>query len=234
MKFNSLPRLSCALALLASASSSYGALGFQTIDMALLGQGNAAFNTPSVPFGSPTILGGVPFIVTDGANQVWAANTAAGQNAYPVSVTFQMPVNNIYGFYTLANLFWGDIGQQTTEYRFHFTDGTDVSVKLTNGVDLRDFNDATWANTINGTTTVNVADEPYRLDRQWIDLDALGAGGKDLETFSVFDTGSYGHSRVYVVAATAQVGEIGQQVPEATSAMLTAFAGLALAIRRRR
>ncbi len=231
-------RLVCALTILAS-TSSYAALSFQTIDMAALGKGNDSFITPTVPIGSPTILGGVPFIVTSAPNQVWSANNAAGGGHGIVSVNFPMAVNNIQGFYTLANLFWGNVGLKTTQYRFDFDDSTSVSVLLENGVDLRDFNNATWANTINGTTTVNVAQDPYRMDRQWIDLAGLGYGGKNLVNFNVTDSGAPGVSRVYVVAATAQVGQIGQisTVPEVTSSIVTAFtafAGLTLRNRRRR
>jgi hypothetical protein len=233
MKITSPLRLVCALSLLVSASSSHAALAFQTIDMAAIGKGNAVFNTASITYGSPTVLGGVPFIVTDQPNQVWSSHVASGGGYDAVSETFPMTVGNIYGFYTLANTFWGINGTSTTQYRFDFTDDTFVTVDLIDGVDLRDFNNATWSNTINGTTTVNVANEPSRLDRQWIDLAALGYGGKDLESFTVTDTGGYEISRIFLVAATAQVGQIGQ-VPEVASGMLTAIAGLGLVIRRRR
>ncbi len=194
---------------------------FQTIDMLAIGVGNASMTgvgnlTPGAfPFGSPTSLGNVPFIVTQLNNQVWAADIASpGTNAV-VTQNFTMPVNDIYGFYTVANTYWGQTGLSVIDYTFNFTDATSYTYTLTNGVDIRDFNSATmtFANTVNGTTAVNVYDDPVTstvLDRQFIDLDAAGHGGKDLASFTVTDRGGSSTSRIFLVAATAQTGEAGQ------------------------
>jgi|GEM_PF-980876 len=194
---------------------------FQTIDMLAIGVGNASMAgvgnlTPGAfPFGIPTSLGNVPFIVTQLNNQVWAADTASPGNNAVVVQNFTMPVNDIYGFYTVANTYWGLPGLSVIDYTFNFTDATSYTYTLTNGVDIRDFNSATlmFANTVNGTTAVNVYDDPVTstvLDRQFIDLDAAGHGGKDLASFTVTDRGGSGTSRIFLVAATAQTGEAGQ------------------------
>lgn len=205
--------------------------------MVSLGLGNASaanlgnYTPAAFPFGNPVTLGGVPFILTDAANQFWSAFYAPNGGAYysasledrTATVTFPMAVNDIYGFYTLANLWWGTAGLQTTKYIFTFDDDTFYEHVLTNGVEIRDFNvpNNEWAITINGTTTRNMYADPvttFHLDRQWIDLDAAGHGGKNLVSFTVEDTGGSGMfgatpaSRVFLAAATAQIGQAGQQV----------------------
>ncbi|NDE94635.1 MAG: hypothetical protein EB036_14860, partial [Betaproteobacteria bacterium] len=200
-------------------------LRFRTIDMLALGKGNFSIPESNLAGGSVTpagfrygsatnaaYYGGVPFFITDQANQVWhAAKAPGGGGTGPVSVTFPIAVNNVYGFYTLAGLWWGAAGSYVT-YTFNFSDGSFYSKTLTNNVDLRDYNiPSSWANSINGTTTQNVfASGTYYLDRQWIDFAAAGHGGKNLVSFVVTDNGAFGSSRIFLAAATAQVGAPGQ------------------------
>jgi hypothetical protein len=134
-----------------------------------------------------------------------------------VSETFPIAVNNVYGFYTLAGLWWGVAGSYVT-YTFNFSDGSSYSKELTNNVDLRDYNiPSSFANSINGTTTQNVfVSGNYHLDRQWIDFAAAGHGGKNLVSFTVTDSGAKDRSRIFLAAATAQVGAPGQIPPGAT------------------
>jgi alpha-tubulin suppressor-like RCC1 family protein len=206
-------------------------LRFQTIDMLALGKGNFSIPESNQAGGSVTpagfrystatngaYYGGVPFFITDKANQVWhAARAPGGDGTGSVSVTFPIAVNNVYGFYTLAGLWWGAAGSYVT-YTFNFSDGSSYSKALTNNVDLRDYNiPSVWANTINGTTSQNVfAAGSYHLDRQWIDFAAAGHGGKNLTSFVVTDSGAFGSSRIFLAAATAQVGAAGQIPPGAT------------------
>jgi hypothetical protein len=220
-------------------------LSFQTIDMLAIGKGNASITDTgtipqSYPYGSPATLGEVPFLLTNQANQVWAASNATGGTGQGlVSETFTMNVPNIYGFYTLANTYWGDNNVTHVTYRFSFSDNSVYDKTLTNGVDIRDFAALApdWAATINNTTTQNVfasnnPNAPYYLDRQWIDLHAAGHGGKNLTSFTIFDNGGsfdssvtpYTGSRIFLTAATAQVGIAGQQgvttaVPEPGQAL---------------
>lgn len=206
-------------------------LAFETINMLDLGLGNSSIpasgglTADAFPYGNPSVLGGVPFILTDSNNQVWSAAMAAPLYSGPVVQTFPMAVNDIYGFYTLANLWWGIPGAYVT-YTFDFDDASSYEVTLTNGVDLRDFNvyvGNPYAITINDTTTRNVYADPfttYHLDRQWIDLEAAGHGGKNLVSFTITDNGGWGWgpdsgSRIFLAAATAQTGMGGEQgIPE--------------------
>jgi hypothetical protein len=201
-------------------------LRFQNIDMLALGKGNFSIAESNggggapvgFRYGTPAYYGGVPFFITDQSNQVWHAARAPGGNGTGVvSETFPIAVNNVYGFYTLAGLWWGVAGSYVT-YTFNFSDGSSYSKELTNNVDLRDFNiPSSFANSINGTTTQNVfVSGNYHLDRQWIDFSAAGHGGKNLVSFTVTDRGASGSSRIFLAAATAQVGAPGQIPPGAT------------------
>ena len=223
---------------------------YQTIDMLALGKGNASIantgiSTASFPFGSPSTLGGVPFVLTNLPNQVWAAlNATGGTGQGLVSETFPMVVNDIYGFYTLANNYWGYSNETHVTYRFNFSDNTSYEKTLTNGIDLRDFNGSTttFATTINNTTTQNVysATDPNNLpfgltylDRQWIDLAAAGHGGKNLVSFTVIDDGGAGINRIFLSGATAQIGIAGQQIPEPGVSTLLLLTGLGACLYRR-
>jgi hypothetical protein len=225
---------------------------FVPVDMVALGVGNASIvgvgqvTAATFPFGNPTTEGGgVPFILTTAESQMWASRNAPGGTTQDdVSQVFSVPVNDIYGAYTLANTYWGVDGTYVS-YRFDFSDGTHYTHQLTNGVDLRDFNKFTneFANTVNGTTTKTFYDDPFtqaRIDRQWIDLDAAGYGGKNLTSLTITDTGGENVSRIFVAAMTFQSGEAGEveivPVPEPSTYGL-ALGALALAgaaLRRRR
>jgi len=231
--------------------ASAGILAFEIIDIKSLGMGNGSFSgigpvTPgAVPYGSPTFLNGVPFIITQDNGQVWhAAWAAGGDGSGDVTVTFPIVANDIYGFYTVANTYWGVAGT-FTKYRFNFAGDGDANTPdfyetlLTNGTHLRDFNRFTtiFQNTINGTTTVQVFQDPVeqtQLDRQWIDLQAAGFGGRNLTSFTITDTGGWGESRVFLVAATAQTGAAGMvPEPSALSLIAVGLGGLAMLRRRR-
>lgn len=225
---------------------------FQAVDMVALGVGNASLSgvggvtNSAFPYGNPTYAGGgVPFIISSANNQMWSSAYAPGGNGQgDVTQTFSVSANNVYGVYTLANTWWGVSGTFVT-YTFNFSDGTNYSLQLTNGVNLRDFNKFTnfYQNTVNGTTSKTFYDDPYtqsRIDRQWVDLDAAGFGGKNMTSFVVKDTGGWGQSRIFIAAMTFQTGQAGEvaltAVPEPSACGL-ALGGLALAgaaIRRRR
>jgi hypothetical protein len=176
---------------------------------------------------------------------MWAANNASGGTGQgDITQVFNVTANDVYGVYTLANTYWGVAGTFTT-YTFNFSDSTSYSYQLTNGVHLRDFNKFTnvFQNTVNGTTSQTFYDDPYtqsRIDRQWIDLDAAGHGGKSLTSLTVTDTGGQGESRVFIAAMTFQTGEAGMvaitPIPEPSTygLILSGFALAGAAIRRRK
>lgn len=216
---------------------------FQTIDFAAIGLGNSSLSenggVTAFPYGSPSYFEGVPFIINNVSNQTWAAARAPGGMGYgQVSQTFPMAVNNIYAFYTLANTWWGFAGDYT-QYTFTFSDSSTYSKTLTNGVDIRDFNISDgnpFATTINGTTTRNVYADPStttHVDRQYI-VFPVEHQGKNLVSFTVTDNGGNGISRIFLSAATAQVGGAGQVVPEPSTYVLGGLATLTIAAFGRR
>lgn len=238
-----------ALSVLGGLNAQAGVLAYETIDMKALGLGNGSISgigslTPGAfTYGTPVYMNGVPFIVTQDNGQVWNAYWASGGNGPgSVTVTFPIVANDIYGFYTVANTYWGVAGT-FTKYRFDFAPDGNTSTPdffetlLTNGVHLRDFNrfTNTFQNTINNTTTIQVYQDPFtqtQLDRQWFDLNAEGFGGRNLQSFSITDTGGANVSRIFLVAATAQTGQAGMIPEPSTFSFLVLGIGGLVALRR--
>jgi hypothetical protein len=218
---------------------------FQTINFASIGLGNSSLSengggVTAFPYGSPSYFEGVPFIINDVANQTWAAGRApGGMGTGLITQTFPMAVNNIYAFYTLANTWWGRREAAVTEFVFRFSDNSTYSKTFINGVDIRDSNiyaSNPWAITINDTTTRNVYTDPStttHIDLQYIAF-PVEHQGKNLVSFTVNDSGGYEFSRIYLSAATAQIGGAGQVVPEPSTYVLGGLATLTIAAFGRR
>ena len=65
-------------------------------------------------------------------------------------ITVSIP--NAANVYTLMNTFFGTTSVAVS-VEFKGTGGADQTFNLTGGTDIRDWNNANWTNTINGTTT---------------------------------------------------------------------------------
>lgn len=109
-----------------SISVQAGTLAFETIDMKALNLGNGSISgignvtSGAFPYGSPVSLNGVPFIITADNGQVWNAYWATGGNGSgDVTVTFPIVANDVYGFYTVANTYWGG-GRNVHQIPFQF------------------------------------------------------------------------------------------------------------------
>lgn len=114
---------------------------------------------------------------------------ALGNNAwrgdFGSTLSFAVSVPSPTAVYTLINTFYGQAGVSNATVHFTGTNGASASFELIGNVDVRDYNNWTWTNGINGTTTqtwwtdkLNPApfDQSHRLDAQRFDLQAAFAG----------------------------------------------------------
>jgi len=122
------------------------------------------------------VLGGVPFSITSGTNNIWQASGSGGVPPYVLDI-----VTNEYGVdgvYTLINTHGGVTGGPYVWLEFFGTNGAYYKKGLYGDDDIRDYYENWYTNNINGTTTVNVFkygsgyQNEVRLDKQWIDLPA--------------------------------------------------------------
>lgn len=155
---------------------------------------------PGAPIG-PTTLGGIPFNITSnvGGNQAWNGVVAAASQGGlgNVSVTFNTNVYGATDVYTLINTFAGQPGPNSyVALIFTGSAGAVYEKDLISNVDIRDYNNDGWTNTINGTTTTNVFNVPVdnwglpgRLDMQHIIL-PTAFETQTLQQIELVDSGS--------------------------------------------
>lgn len=216
------------------AISSAHAQAYTTIPIAGLANTSlATLNLPfstGVPYGTPTTLGGVPFHLPSSGNNVWNAENAAGGGSGTQTLTMTTNAPNTTGFYTLIGTYWGTAGAPSKlSLTFNFSGGTSYVKEFFGNADIRDYNNGSYTNTINGTSTVQVYSQgSLRLDRQFVDLQAAGHGGKTLTSVVMTDTGNAGVQRAFIAGATAV------SIPEPGTLALTALGGVGLLLRRRK
>ncbi len=182
---------------------------------------------PGAPTG-PTTLGGVPFDITSNAagNQAWYAYLAT----IP-SITMN---TNIYGatnVYTLINTAWGQPGPNSYAYLvFTGSGGASYIKNLVGDVDIRDWNNDRWTNSINGTTTTNVFSETNiygnqgRLDMQDITLPAAFAS-QTLTSIELVDNGRFFFQST-ILDGVSVLSPAAATVPEPASLTLLAIAAV--------
>ncbi len=149
------------------------------------------------PTGTPVVLGGIPFNIPSSPNlNAW--DSIIGGSGLK---TLTIPVNraNVREVHTLFNCSYGTAGDQLTTVAFYWSGGTVDQKVLTAGVDIRDWWNANWVNTIS-PPTVKVysgtgAPSPYlptRIDKQIFVFDDPSYAGKVLEKIVVTDNGADG------------------------------------------
>jgi len=178
------------------------------------------------PTGNGVLLGDVPFNIPAPDNlNTWDSNDGAGLK----EITIPMNIYGVSEVHTLINLSWGSYGAMNTWITFEGSDGATYTKYLYDGIDVRDWYQGGYANSINGTTSVAVYENGRsRVDKQFIDLpdDFLG---QYLVSMTISDNGGSGYHRAFLYGLT-----VGNTVPEPISTTLFILGGATLAARRLR
>ncbi|MCX5805966.1 MAG: VPLPA-CTERM sorting domain-containing protein [Proteobacteria bacterium] len=166
----------------------------------------------SYPTGSPVTLGGVPFdIPAYPNNNTWDSYTWDSNTGYNGTRSITIPVNvaNVKEVHTLINTSWGYYPMQYTTVTFNWS-GNGVYTKiLTDGVDIRDWWNGGYANTISGDTVQVYSGYgtpypylPTRVDKQLFTFTDAQYNGRTLESITITDTGAEGTHRAFLYGVT--------------------------------
>jgi hypothetical protein len=151
----------------------------------------------------PRIFAGIPFVLPEGRNRYWRGTIAAEGGARPVSLA--IPVNKpVSTAYFLLNTEWGRPGPESyLTLEFHGDRGAHFEKKLVGGVDVRDYHNGTYVNTVNGTTTRPIFDfgRGERIDLVEVTLPP-DFRDRNLENITLVDSGRYGFERAILWAVT--------------------------------
>ena len=160
------------------------------------------------PTGSPVVLGGIPFNIPSNPNQnTW--DSVVGAESGPKTITIPVNRANVREVHTLFNCCWGSPDPILTTLDFYWSGGTVDHNVLTAGVDIRDWQNAGWIDTIS-PPTVQVysgtgTPEPYlatRVDKQIFTFSQSSYAGKTLEKIVVTDNGETGVYRAFLYGLT--------------------------------
>jgi len=187
------------------------------------GEGSAV-RLPGAPTGVVT-LGGIPFNITSNSsgNQAWHGDIAAAGGSGTMSMTMNTGTYGATTVYTLINSWKGQPGPASyAQLVFTGTGGASYTYNLVGNVDIRDYNNDGWTDTINGTTTTNAFNDSTdnwgmagRLDMQQIALPSSFAD-QTLTSIELIDNGGPNTQRVVLDGVTVQTAS----VPEPSSFIL--------------
>lgn len=185
---------------------------------------------PAFPTGSQT-LGGVPFGIATTTNNIWYSRYASGGTTRTLSLEVnQAGVTTVH---TLINTIWGQQGPQCYAWiEFFGTGGAYYRKDLVGNIDIRDYNQGSWTNYINGTTTTQVFNSGnQRLDKQTIGLPAAFSN-QTLTQIALTDAGANDFQRTFISGITLEA----VVVPEPSSVLVLAvgITGMLAVLRRPR
>jgi len=164
---------------------------------------NSILNATTFPSGSQN-FGGVPFAIPAGPNNYWSGSLAGNCGSGIVSLTIPVGLSGVTSAFTLLNTFRGQAGPNAYLYiTFTGSDGATATQPLVGGVNVRDYNNDGYQNSIDNTGTIQVwtNDDGQRLDRQEYILPAAFAS-QVLTSVTITDAGSYDGSRAIFSALT--------------------------------
>jgi hypothetical protein len=113
------------------------------------------------------VLGGIPFSIPASGNNLWNSDDVSGQ--WPHILEISAGIYGATDVYTLINTAWGQKGPNSwASIDFIGSGGATYHADLIGNVDIRDYNQHIWTNSINGTSTINVFDNGtgQRFDMQ--------------------------------------------------------------------
>jgi hypothetical protein len=177
---------------------------FTPIPLGSAANGSYATIDPAFPTGNVT-LGGVPFVIpAKGKNVVWN-NYPNGPKTGTIVTDFPVDVAGATQVHTLINTAYGQSGPNSyLGLEFFGSAGAEYTLHLVGNFNIRDFNDWVWTNSINGTSTVNVFNNPahtHRIDMQTITLPAAFAG-QTLTDIKMVDSGGFLFQRAILYGIT--------------------------------
>jgi hypothetical protein len=160
------------------------------------------------PTGFPVVLGGIPFDIPSNPNQnTWDSNV--GDANGPKTITIPVNRAHVREVHTLFNCSWGGSGQQLTTLDFYWSGGTVDHKVLAAGVDIRDWWNGVYVNTISSPTVqvysgIGIPDPQYptRVDKQIFTFSHPSYAGKTLEKIVVTDNGATGVYRAFLYGLT--------------------------------
>lgn len=184
---------------------------------------SANFQLQSLDAGYPAgnvTLGGVPFNIQTSGNNTWHSEVATGPN--PRVLNIPVGVFGVTEVNTLINNYWGQAGPTSyASLEFFGSGGAYYKKDLVGNVDIRDFLNNVFTNSINGTTTTQVYSgfgtngfQENRLDKQQITLPSIFQTNT-LNSIRLSDNGGNGFQRTFLAGVTVAVEPV--SVPEPSS-----------------
>ena len=151
-------------------------------------------------------LSGVPFVLPSSGNNAYFFSGDNSQT--PQALTLNVSVTNAMTVYLLLNTNWGPPGFKTGKVEFK-TASQNYAIDLVNGVNIRDWNQLSWANSTSDPANTN---NVYRVDRDWwgvegrIDMLAVDLPGTfigdQLTSIVISDFGWDGYSHIRLAGVT--------------------------------
>jgi hypothetical protein len=156
------------------------------------------------PEGNNLILGGIPFTIPPGVNNIWWSGFAGGSAPQAIEITINLSF--VREVHTLINTGWGATGGPYAYLEFLGAAGAYYRKDLYGNADMRDWYAGGYTNSINETTTINVFwQDNRRIDKQKISLPPEFFR-QQLAIMRMVDNGSNGFQRTYLQGLTVGLG----------------------------